>query len=97
MVTAVAARPMEITAEWLEAADACEEQVELFRATFGERAELTRSDALRAARAGLDLEWLTGRILPAPARRAYKEAMATALRAYKEAMATALCDALGLD
>ncbi len=86
----------EITCEWLEEHEACEDHVEKFAATFGDRAELTRANAVRAVRAGLDIDWLATRLLDAPARRAYEEATTLAWRAYEEATTLALCDALHL-
>lgn len=100
--------PKKITVRWLRSQGACEDQVKLFRHTFGDSAELSRAAASKAVVAGLDLDWLANRLLPATAWRPYREARATAWRAYEgatatawrayeEAKATALPDALGLD
>ena len=84
-----------VTAASLEALGACLEQVELFRATFGEsvtvprRASARRALASRVAEARLDCNWYAQRALSAPARRAYDEATAPAQRAHNEARATA--------
>ncbi len=78
-----------VSREWLEGEGACEDQIELFAATFGASAELTRENAIKAARAGLDIDWLADRLLAPPAWRAYEEATAPALRACHEAKATA--------
>jgi len=46
-----------VSVKWLTANDACEPQIELFRATFGKSVRVTKSSLLRAAEAGLDLLW----------------------------------------
>jgi hypothetical protein len=78
-----------ITREWLEEHEACDDHVEKFAATFGDEAELTRANAIKAARAGLDIDWLAGKLLDATALRAYEEAKVPAWRAYQEAKAPA--------
>jgi hypothetical protein len=85
----VETRPVSITLRWLKAEEACRSQVDLFRDTFGESADVSRAAATEAARAGLDVDWLAARLLDDPARRAYEEARATARRAYEEARAPA--------
>ena len=79
-----------ITVKMLRAAKACEDQVELFEATFGPSARITLTNCCKAAVAGLDLAWAARTLFPAPAWKAYDEAKATALKAYEEAMAPAL-------
>ncbi len=85
----IATELREITVEWLEEHEACEDHAEKFVATFGDRAELTRANVVRAVRAGLDIDWLAPRLLDAPALRAYEEVRVTAWRAYKKATAPA--------
>ena len=80
---------MKITVAFLRKHGACADQVALFAETFPDGAEATAESLLLAARAGLAIDWLA-RFVPAPARRAYDEARATAWRAYDEARATAL-------
>lgn len=55
--------PSEITLEQLEGLRVggrppCQRQVDLFVATFGERAQVTAANLRRARRVGLDVEWL---------------------------------------
>lgn len=54
--------PAEITAAQLEDMHACVRQVELFRATFGEAAEVTAANLRLARRVGLDVGWLAKRV-----------------------------------
>ena len=93
--------PRVITIDWLVAHEACE--VETFRATFGASAELTRANALKAAQAGLDLDWLAEHLMDGTVWRAYQakknttwrahvKAMFTARRAYEKSTATAWRD-----
>ena len=81
--------PNPVTVKHLKAKDACPGQVDLFAATFPDGMLLTEENLLTAARAGLNLEWAAFHLLPAPAYRAYDEAIAPAYRDYDEALATA--------
>ncbi len=94
----IATELREITREWLEEHAACEDHVEIFSATFGDRAGLTRANAMRAAKAGLDIDWLAKILLDSrtwwaymlaigPTWRAYMRADSRAWRAYQEARA----------
>jgi hypothetical protein len=58
--------------------EACKDQVALFRATFGERAELTAENWERAIDASLDVHW-TDRLLNGPAREQYQAVKRQAL------------------
>lgn len=71
-----------ITAAQLEALDACPPQLEMFRATFGERLAF-RSEAACVRCAAkhaqtFDWDWAARNLLRAPAQKAYEEARATA-------------------
>ena len=79
---------MRITVAFLRKHGACADQVSLFAKTFPDDAETTAENLLLAARAGLAIDWLA-HFVPAPARRAYKEATAPARAAYEEAIAPA--------
>jgi hypothetical protein len=77
-----------VTVKFLKAHNACPEQVKKFRRAFGDSARITKANCLRAARLHLSVEWLAG-FLPAPAQKAYGEALAPAWNAYGEALALA--------
>ena len=79
---------MTITLKQLRLKGACSEQVELFKATFGESSEVTMDNAVKYADK-FDWTWAAEHLLPAPAWKAYQEAMATADKAYEEATAPA--------
>lgn len=53
-----------VTVEELDARGACGRQVDLFRAAFGDRVRVTRKALLKAADAGLDLEWFLTEFCP---------------------------------
>ena len=53
---------MIITVEWLKKEKACSEEITKFRQEFGESAELTRKNLLRAK--DLDLEWFLNHSRP---------------------------------
>ena len=61
--------PARITATWLKEQNACEDQVALFAKTFPRGGKPTKANLLKAARAGLDLDWLAGFMSP-PALKA---------------------------
>ena len=86
----------EVTVEWLKSQEACSDQVALFEAAFGQSAKITKRNLLKAASAGLNIEWLAQRCLKGKSWRAYGEARAAASRAYDEATAIVLWDALKL-
>ena len=79
---------MTITLKQLRLKDACSEQVELFKATFGEKVEVTMDNAVQYADK-FDWQWAAEHLLPAPAEKAYWEATAPAREAYWEATAPA--------
>ena len=85
--------PKKISTKLLRRLKACEDQVVLFRETFPDSHEtgvtINLRNAKKAARAGLDLDWLAQTILPPPALKAYNEAIAPALKVYEEAIAAA--------
>ena len=75
---------MRITAKLLEAHDACESQVVLFRKTFPRGTKVTLAAIAKARKVGLSVEWIA-ELLPPSARKAYNEAIAPALvEAFKE-------------
>ena len=80
---------MIITTKLLERKDACISQVELFQATFGDEAEVTLENCLRAAAVGLDFDWAAQHLLSATARKQYNETVAPARKQYDETVAPA--------
>jgi hypothetical protein len=58
--------------------DACEDQRNLFGATFGASAKIRPRNMAKAIRAGLSIEWLE-RLIPAPARAEYDKVRDPAL------------------
>lgn len=79
---------VKITREWLESKNACAEVVGPFLARWPDGAELTRA-LLSEPEVAPHVEWLAGRLLKAPAWRAYDEAADQAWLAYEEAKAPA--------
>lgn len=80
--------PLRLTADHLTVAEACEEQVALFRQTFPDGAPLTLESIAAARAAGLNVEWCLG-LMDTPAREEYHRAIAPAWEAYDRAVATA--------
>ena len=73
-----------IDARYLQDHEACTEQVELFRDTFGDKAvPLTEATAAQAKKAGLDVFWLKG-TLSKPALAEYKKVCGLALAEYEK-------------
>jgi len=96
---------MKVTVERLKKLGACRGQVARFERMWPRGAVVTLRRALRAGRAGLDVDWLAWMVLrhralaayneaTAPARAAYKEAAAPARATYQEASARAFVAAL---
>jgi len=79
----------QVTVAMLERLGACLSQVELFKATFGESAELTQENGARAADAGLDINWLARRVLTGERLAEHQRAEATALAEYQRVTAPA--------
>ena len=80
---------MRIDVEWLNDHEACEEQVELFIATFPDGCKLTVGNVRLALRAGLEIDWFAMHFLPAPALPAYRGSVSVAWRAYAAAVTLA--------
>jgi hypothetical protein len=89
-----------ITAAWLKKNWASPRQVDLFRATFGGKAEITRSNLLKLASAGFDMGWLAAKTLTPEQRQAFDDALTAlrvddammALRAYDDALTAMRAD-----
>ena len=79
---------MKVTATQLRKLRACQEQVDLFVATFGESVEITEALCLEHA-GNFDWDWAAYNLLPAPAWADYERAMASAEADYERAMASA--------
>ena len=71
-----------ITLTFLKSLDACQEQVDLFAATYGESVTPTLA-LFEVAVQEFDLEWLGEKVFG----EAYREAMALHWKAYREAVA----------
>jgi hypothetical protein len=79
---------MRITLQQLTDKDACQEQVDLFRALFGDSVDVT--EELCASVAGkFDFDWAASSLLAPSARAEYKRATAPAWAEYKRATAPA--------
>lgn len=78
---------MIITIEMLQDKKACQEQVDLFVATFGTAGEVTQDNCIKAARRGLHIDWAASNLLNRKQREFYKELEASLWEAYKEARA----------
>ena len=68
--------------------DACEDQRELFAATFGESVKIGLRNGFKALKAGLDVLWCE-RFIPAAALAEYVEVRDAALAEYDKATAPA--------
>ena len=80
---------MKVTAKQLRAKDACPDQVLIFEKEWPNGVEISQEVLQRAVEVHLDLDWFAFTFLPAPAREAYKKAIAPAWAAYIKATATA--------
>src|ERR1035437_4023857 len=68
---------------------ACQEQVNLFRKTFGDSVEITPNLCKQHAQS-FRFNWAATHLLSAPALKLYSETYAPALKLYNETYATAL-------
>ena len=75
-----------IKLETLIKLDACENQVDLFRETFGESVELTEAVAKEFA-SKFDIHWAANNLLNEEQSKTYEEANAPLSKAYQEAVA----------
>ena len=66
---------MKITAKYLEALDACKDQVALFRRHFGEEVEVSEKLCLAHAHE-FDWNWAARRLLDVPTWQAYENTTA---------------------
>lgn len=78
---------MIITIEMLQDKKACQEQVDLFEAIFGNAVEVTLENCIEAARRGLHIDWAASNLLNRKQREFYKESEAPLWAAYEEACA----------
>jgi len=78
---------MKITIAQLKKLKACDDQVELFKATFGASAEVTLENCLIAAKVELDFDWAARNLLNPAQKAAYEAAKAQARAAYEAAEA----------
>lgn len=82
-----------ITTDLLREHGACEDQVALFEATFGQRAKIGPRNWARAVKAGLDVDWLAC-LLPPAARAEYDRVKDAAWAEYDRVRDAALLSAL---
>jgi hypothetical protein len=80
-----------ITATLLRERGACFDQVTLFKATFGESANLNARNFATAEQAGLNVFWMT-HLLPAPALAECNKVTASAWAEYDKVTAPALAE-----
>ena len=79
-----------ITKTLLRRLKACPEQVETFAKLFPRGAEVTEENALKADKAGLDVNWLAYKVLTFPAWEQYQAAIAQAWKQLEAVTAPAL-------
>ena len=84
-------KPGYITLADLQATGACQSQVDLFRATFGDEVKLNKRNLAKALRTQLDVSWCA-RFLTAPARAEYARVIAPARAEYDRVRAAALAE-----
>jgi hypothetical protein len=72
-----------ITHWQLAALGACDDQRDIFKATFGAKAEVTEANARTAVAAGLDINWLAERVLTGPYREQYEAVRRQAWEQYE--------------
>jgi len=82
----------QITVEMLKRLHACQPQVDLFRSTFGETAELTAENGEKAAAVGLDINWLAAQVLTDERLTEYGRVTAAASAEYQRVTAAALAE-----
>ena len=68
---------MKITLQQLVNRNACGSQVRLFKRRYGDSVRVTKHECIAAAQL-FDWSWAARHLLPAPAQRAYNEALAVA-------------------
>ena len=83
---------MIMTLAQLRGLEACAPQLEFFQRQFGTEVAVTRELCLEYA-SSFDWNWAASRLLSAPARCAYDEAVAPARCAYDEVVAATFADA----
>jgi hypothetical protein len=91
-ILAPALRVREISLDWLVARGACEDQISLFRETFGDSPVEVAPETIRqAAEAGVDIDWGVQHILTRRAMIEYVRECDGAWEEYRRACARA-CD-----
>ena len=81
-----------VTVAWLRKHDACKEQVDTFKAEWPKGTLPTEKALLRAVELGLDIDWLAGHYLTAPALAEYERVTAQAWAEYERVTAPALAE-----
>jgi hypothetical protein len=82
--------PETLSVAELRAHDICGGQLALFRATFGDEAEVTEANMTHAADVGLQIEWLARFIATVPALAEFAAARDQAQAVFEAARAEAL-------
>ena len=83
---------LSITAAQLMAWGACPDQVQIFRATFGEEAPVTEEALAQALAAGLSIPWLVRYTLNVPAQAAFDLVHLSAHKEYQWCAYDRACD-----
>jgi len=84
---------VKISVNNLKAKKACQDQLDLFTRTFGDKpVSVTKANCLKAAAAGLDFDWAANRLLSPAARTDYNKTVDAAWADYDKAIDAALAD-----
>ena len=73
----------QVTTQKLKDLGACPEQIELFRRTFGESADVTEANIVRAELEGLNVDWLGKRLVATETWREYEAATTESWKAHE--------------
>ena len=83
---------MKITLRNLKAKGACEEQVALFKETFGQSVEVTEETCDKAVKAGLDFNWASANLLSRTQLAEYDRVQGLARAEYERVQGPALAE-----
>ena len=84
--------PKLTTSRFLINLKACNSQLALFEKVFPRGARLSEANVVKAAKAGLNLDWLAMETLSGPARAEYEKARDSALAEFEKARVPALVE-----
>ena len=83
---------MKITLRNLKAKGACEEQVALFKETFGQSVEVTEETCDKAVKAGIDFNWASANLLSRTQLAEYQRIEGPAWAEYQRIRGPALAE-----